>query len=62
MKVNDLIKLDCGVGRVLSCSSTFCSGLETWSATVLFDGLKTFVWGHFRLRRGVWHRYNPFSA
>lgn len=62
MKVNDFIKLECGVGRILSCSSTLCKGLETWSATVLCDGYKTFVWGHFRLCCGVWCRYDPFSA
>lgn len=62
MKVNDFIKLDCGVGRVLSCSSTICKGLETWSATVLYDGLKAFVWGTFRKNKNsVWVRYNPFS-
>ena len=62
MKVNDLIKLDCGVGRVLSCSSTVSRGVVSWSATVDFEGRKTFVWGCFKRRRGVWFRYDPFSA
>ena len=62
MKVNDLVRIDCGVARVLSCSSTISRGVELWSATVLFEGHKAFVWGCFRLRRGVWFRYDPFSA
>lgn len=62
MKVNDLVQIDCGVARVLSCSSTISRGVEIWSATVSFEGRKAFVWGHFRLRRGVWCRYNPFSS
>lgn len=62
MKVNDLVKIDCGVARVLSCSSTITRGVEFWSATVLFQGRKAFVWGCFRLRRGVWVRRDPFSA
>ena len=62
MKANDLIRIDRRLGRVLSCSSTVCRGVELFSATVSFEGRKTFVWGHFRLRRGVWCRYNPFSS
>lgn len=62
MKVNDLIRIDRRLGRVLSCSSTLCSGVELFSATVLCEGRKTFVWGHFRLRHGVWCRYDPFSS
>lgn len=67
IKQLDVVQLSDGsLCKVVSVSDSFVSGVRVYSLrcrrTLDFEVRDYFVWGAFRLRRGVWRQYNPFSA